>query len=173
MRYQSTPAHFQMLSILAAASLEDYENQTGIALSEHPLAEQVRQSDSAESVTAILQEQLTARSGRSALGGTGIIMDSLSSVVSVLYTLSVGADLNRVRSKMLIGLFHLLFLLYSHSPLRLQYMSGLLSYSLYVSILRFLHSGVRIFLTSKCFRLPRTLAYSVRLLIYSSQLSPF
>ena len=142
MLYQSRPAHLQMLSILAAASLEEYENQTGIALSEHPLAEQVRQSDSAESVTAILQEQLTARSGRSALGGTGIIMNSLSSVVSVLYTLSVEVNLNWVRSKMLFGLFHLSCLLYSHSALQNQYIPGLLSYSLYVS---FLHSYVRVF----------------------------
>ena len=103
MRYQSKPDHFQMLLILATVSLEEYENQTGIALSEHPLAEQVRRSDSAESVTAILQEQLPAGSGPSALGVTGRIMKSISRVVSVLYTLSVIPNLNWVRSKMLVG----------------------------------------------------------------------
>jgi hypothetical protein len=107
MRHPSRPAHFQMLFDLSAASLQEYEKQTGITLSEHPLAKQVRYSDSAESVTAILQEQLPAGRGRSALLGTDRIMKSLSSIVSILYTLSVSVDLNWVRSKMLIGLFHL------------------------------------------------------------------
>jgi hypothetical protein len=157
MRHQSRPADFRVLFNLSAAS---YEKQTGIALSIHPLAERLRCSDSAESITTILQEQLPACSE---FGGTDRIMKSLSSVVSVLYTLSVSADLNWVRSKMLFGLFHLSCLFYSYSLLRHQYVSGLLSYSLYVS---FLHSCVH--LTSKYFRLSRTLAHSIRLLIYSS-----
>src|SRR5258708_13372321 len=57
-RHQSRQAHFQMLYDLLASSLQEYEEQTGITLSEHPLAEQLRYSDSAESVTAILQNQL-------------------------------------------------------------------------------------------------------------------
>ena len=92
-----------MLFDLFAASLQGYEEQTGISLSKHPLAEQLRYSDSAESVTAILQEQVSVRSE---FGGTDRITKSLSSVVSVLYTLSASVDLNWVRSKVLIGLFH-------------------------------------------------------------------
>jgi hypothetical protein len=104
MRHQSRPADFQMLFNLSAASLREYEKQTGIALSKHPLAEQLRYSDSPESVTAILQEQVPAYSE---FGGTDRITESLSSVVSVLYTLPVGVDLNWVCSKMLLRLFHL------------------------------------------------------------------
>jgi len=91
-----------MLSNLFSASLQEYEEQTGIVLSKHPLAEQLRHSDSAESVTAILQEQVPREFGR-----TDRITQALSSVVSVLYTLSVSIDLYWVRSKMLIGLLHL------------------------------------------------------------------
>jgi hypothetical protein len=92
-----------MLSTLSAASLQEYEKQTGIALPEHPLAEQLRYPDSPESVTAILREQLPTCSE---FGESDRIMKSLSSVVSVLYTLSVSVDLSWVCSKMLIGLFH-------------------------------------------------------------------
>lgn len=103
MLHQSRPAHFQILFDLSTASLQEYEKQTGIALSKHPLAKQLRYSDSAESVIAILQEQLPACSE---FGGTRIAK-SLSSVVSVLCALSISVDLYLVRSKMLIGLFHL------------------------------------------------------------------
>jgi len=90
MRHQSRPTHFQKLSELFAASLQEYEMQTGIALSKYPLAEQLRYSYSAESVTAILQEQVPACTE---FGGTDRITKSLSSVVSVLYTPSVSVDL--------------------------------------------------------------------------------
>ena len=142
MRHQSRPAHFQMLFDLSTASLQEYEKHTGIVLSEHPLAERVRYSDSAKSVTAILQNQLPACS---TLGGIHRITKSLSSIVSVLHTLSVRVDLNWVRSQMLLGLFHLSRLFYSHSPSRYQYMPRLLSYSLYVflSYLRAYFSDVQ------------------------------
>jgi hypothetical protein len=90
----------KMLLNLFSASLHEYEEQTGIALSKYPLA--LRNSDSAESVTAILQEQVP-----SVFGVTDRITKSLSSIVSVLYTLSISVDLDWVHSKMLIGLFHL------------------------------------------------------------------
>ena len=100
MRYQSRPAHFQMMLFnLFVASLQEYERQTSIALFKHPLAEQLRYSDSPESVTAILQEQLLAYSG---FRGTDRFTRSLSNVVSVLYTLSLSVDLSWVCSKMLI-----------------------------------------------------------------------
>jgi hypothetical protein len=93
-----------MLYNLFAASLQEYEKQTGIALSKHPLAEQLRSTDSAESVTAILQGQVPACSE---FAGADRITKSLSSVVSALYTLSGSVDLYWVRSKILIGFFHL------------------------------------------------------------------
>ena len=104
MNHESTPAHHQKLFNLLAASLRQYEKRTGIALYKHPLAEQLRYSDTAESVTAILQEQVPACSG---FGGSDRITKSLSSIVSYLYTVSVSVNFYWVRSKMLIGLFHL------------------------------------------------------------------
>ena len=105
MHHQPRPAHLQMFNLFAA-SLQEYEEETGIALSNHLFAEQLRYYDSAESVTAILQEQLEVPAC-SEFGGTDRITKSLSSVVSVLYTLPVSFDLYWVRSKVLIGLFYL------------------------------------------------------------------
>ena len=153
------------MSDLFVASLQEYEKQTGIALLNHPFAEQLRYSDPAGFVAAILQEQLPVYTE---FGGIDRITKSLSSLVSVLYTLPVSFNLYLARPKVLIGLFHLS---YSLSLLRNQYMPGWLSYSLYVPFL--LHSYVRIFLTSKYSRLSRTLSHSIHLLIYSSRLSPF
>ena len=45
------------LRVLFDAALEDYKRQTGIELAEHPLAERLRDSNTVESVTAILCEQ--------------------------------------------------------------------------------------------------------------------
>ena len=139
MRHQSKPAHNQALLNLFSASLQEYKNQTGIALSQHPIAERLRDAYNAKLVTDILQEQVLACNK---FEGTDRITKSLGSVVSVLYALSAAVDLNWVCSKIRIGLFHLLRLFYSHSLFQNQYIPGLLSYSLYVS---FLHFYVRIF----------------------------
>jgi hypothetical protein len=45
------------LRVLFEAALEDYKQQTGIELAEHPLAERLQNCNSVESVTAILREQ--------------------------------------------------------------------------------------------------------------------
>jgi fungal STAND N-terminal Goodbye domain len=45
------------LRVLFEAALEDYKQQTGIQLAEHPLAERLQDGNSVESVTAILREQ--------------------------------------------------------------------------------------------------------------------
>jgi len=92
------------MSNLFVASLQEYEKQTGIALFNHPLAEQLRYSYSVESVVVILQEQVPVCSE---FGGTDRITKSLCSVVSVLYALPVSFDIYLARSKVLIGLFHL------------------------------------------------------------------
>ena len=92
------------MSNLFVASLQAYEKQTDIALFNHPLAEQLQYSDSAESVAAILQEQVSVCTK---FGVTDRITKPLSSVVSVLYALPVSFDIYLARSKVLIGLFHL------------------------------------------------------------------
>jgi hypothetical protein len=51
---QSGSSH---LRVLFDAALEDYKQQTGIELVEHPLAERLQDVNTVESVTAILHEQ--------------------------------------------------------------------------------------------------------------------
>ena len=45
------------LRALFETALEDYKQQTGIDLAEHPLAERLQDGDTIESITTILQEQ--------------------------------------------------------------------------------------------------------------------
>ena len=45
------------LRVLFETALEDYKQQTGIELAEHPLAERLQDGNTVESVTAILHEQ--------------------------------------------------------------------------------------------------------------------
>ena len=45
------------LQVLFEVALQDYEKQTGIALIKHPFAEKLQNSDSVESITAVLHEQ--------------------------------------------------------------------------------------------------------------------
>jgi hypothetical protein len=90
--------------VLFEAALQQYEKQTEIPLAKHPLAEQLQNCDSVESVIAILQEQVRAFSE---FRGSDRIMKSLKGVVSVLSTLSAVADLSDsiglVRRKVPIG----------------------------------------------------------------------
>ena len=83
------------------SALQDYQSQTCITLSSHPLAEKLQHCDSVESVTTVLQEQ--ARGFSDFRGGEGRIMKSLKTVVSVLYALSensaIGEAIGLVRRK--------------------------------------------------------------------------
>ena len=54
MSYQSRSSH---LRVLFQTALDDYEKQTGIELTKHPLAERLQECNSVESVTDILREQ--------------------------------------------------------------------------------------------------------------------
>jgi hypothetical protein len=45
------------LRVLFDTALEDYKQQTGIELAEHPLAERLQDGNTVESVAAILHEQ--------------------------------------------------------------------------------------------------------------------
>ena len=74
------------------AALQDYENQTGTKLVEHPLAKELESRDCVESITAVLQEQ--AHIFREFRGDDGKLMKSLKSSVDVLYTLSISTFLD-------------------------------------------------------------------------------
>ena len=127
---QSQSSHFR---VLFESALQDYQKQTGTTLASHPLAEKLQNCDSAESVTALLQEQ--ARAFTEFRGGDGKIMKSLTTVVSVLYTLSastaLGGAIGLVRRKAS-KLFHVSDDLFcSPSHLQTRYSLASLSFSLY------------------------------------------
>ena len=98
---QSGSSHLQ---VLFEAALRDYEKQTGIALAKHPLAEQLQNCDSVESVTAVLREQTQAFSE---FQGKDKVSKPLEKAVSILYTLSatanLGQDIGLVRPYALTG----------------------------------------------------------------------
>lgn len=86
------------------AALQDYENQTGTSLINHPFSEQLEACDSVDSITAILQEQ--AQIFRKFKGDDGKLMKSLNCSVDVLYTLSttiLGEGIGVVRQKTFIS----------------------------------------------------------------------
>lgn len=100
---QSRSSRFRALF---GAALQDYQNQTGTALVNHPIAEKLQNCNTVESVTAVLQAQ--ARAFNEFLGDNGRIAKSLNSIVSVLYTLSSSAaSIGLVRREGLIAVSHL------------------------------------------------------------------
>ena len=80
------------LQVLFEVALQDYEKQTGIALAKHPLAEQLQNCDSVESVTVVLREQTQAFSE---FRGRDKVLKLLKNSVSVLHKLSATADLGQ------------------------------------------------------------------------------
>jgi hypothetical protein len=86
------------------AALQDYENQTGTELVEHPLAKQLESCESVGSITTILQEQ--TQKFREFRGDDGKLMKSLKSSVDVLCMLStctvLGEGIGLVHPKLFI-----------------------------------------------------------------------
>ena len=72
--------------ILFNAALQDYQNQTGNSLIDHPLARQLESCDSVDSITAVLQEK--AQIFRDFRGDDGKMIKSMKYSVDILYTLS-------------------------------------------------------------------------------------
>ena len=93
---QSGSSHLQ---VLFEAGLRDYERKTGIALARHPLAEQLQNCDSVDSVTAVLREQMKALNESR---GKDKVLKPLKEVVSALHNLSsaakFGQDIGLVRT---------------------------------------------------------------------------
>ena len=86
---QPEVSHFQ---VLFESALQDYARQTGITLADHPLAERLQTCQSAESITALLQEQARALSE---FRESDKVMGSLRNVVSVLSKISATAALGQ------------------------------------------------------------------------------
>jgi len=80
--------------ILFESALHDYQTQTGTTLASHPLAEKLKNCDSVETVTAMLQEQ--AQAFCNIRGGDRKIIELLGRIVSALHTLSASAALGVV-----------------------------------------------------------------------------
>ena len=76
---------------LFESALQDYKVKTNITLAKHPVAEQLENCHSVESITALLQGQMRAFSD---FRGSDRIMTSIKSTVSFLYELSATASLN-------------------------------------------------------------------------------
>ena len=82
--------HSSRIEALFASALHDYEQQTGIPLDKHPLAEQLQNCQSVDAVITLLQEQARAFKD---FRDSGRIMKSLKSVVSALSRVSAVASL--------------------------------------------------------------------------------
>ena len=95
----SSSSSFQALF---AAALQDYQNRTGISLVDHPIAKQLEECDSLDSIIAILRAQ--AKGFRESRGEDGKLMKSVKCSVDVLYILSMstvlGEGVGVVRSKL-------------------------------------------------------------------------
>ena len=85
MNYLSGSSH---LCALFEAALEDYKQQTGIELAEHPLANHLQDCNSVESVTAILREQAQ---GFNAFRDEDKVLKPLKKVLTVLHMLPSAA----------------------------------------------------------------------------------
>ena len=84
--------------ILFNAALQDYQNQTGNSLIDHPFTKQLESCHSVDSITAILEEQ--AQIFRNFRGDNGKLVKSIKYSVNVLYTLSTNtASIGLVRQK--------------------------------------------------------------------------
>jgi hypothetical protein len=86
----SDPSSSSSFRSLLDAALQDYANQTGTNLDDHPLAKELQLCDDVDSMSAILEKQAQRFHE---FGEDGKIMRSLKSVVHVLYDLSVRAAL--------------------------------------------------------------------------------
>ena len=92
------------IEALFESALRDYENKTGIPLAKHPLAEQLQNCQSVDSVTTLLQERARAFNE---YRGSDKIMKSLRSIVSALSRVSatpaLGHHICMVCPRQLIG----------------------------------------------------------------------
>ena len=129
-----------MLQSLFEAALHNYEEQTGMKLIDHPLARQLENCNSVESITEVLQEQ--ARAFTEFRRDDSKVMKPLKRVVHVVHALSTSL----VRGIEIVDIFLSRRCLYSHFHMRRQYPQLLLSCSAY----DFLGFYSSILLTTKC-----------------------
>ena len=88
----SLPTSSTTLGALFDAALQDYKDETGNSLINHPIARQLEACESVNSITAILQAQ--AQSFREFKENDGRLMKALNSSVDILCTPSISSALN-------------------------------------------------------------------------------
>jgi hypothetical protein len=102
----SQPSSSSSFQSLFNAALQDYAEQTGTRLDDHPFAKQLENCNSVCSISSVLQEH--ARRFHECRGEDGKIMKSLKCAVDVLYGLStstLGEGISLVCPKLLIYRF--------------------------------------------------------------------
>ena len=102
---RSGSSHFRALF---ESALQNYEQKTNITLAEHPIAEELENCHSVESITAILRGQARTPSE---FRGNDRMIKSIKSIVSILCRLSTTATLcdamGLVRYRALMGESHI------------------------------------------------------------------
>jgi hypothetical protein len=78
---QSRPSRFRELF---ESALQDYEKTTNLSLAKHPLAEQLKNYDSVESITTFLQDHARKFGD---FPGSDRLMKSIKNIMSILCTL--------------------------------------------------------------------------------------
>ena len=129
-----------ILQPLFEAALHNYEEQTGMRLIDHPLARQLENCSSVESIASVLQEQ--ARAFTEFRQDDGKVMKPLKRVVHVVHALSTSLVRRVAHGCIYFSRRHF----YSHSLMRRQYPQPLPSCSTY----DFFGFHSRIFLMSMC-----------------------
>jgi hypothetical protein len=103
----SDPVSESNLRSLFDAALKEYEKQAGTSLLDNHLVIQLQNCESADAISAVLQEQ--AQAFHTFRGGDGKLTSWLKRTVNVLYTLStssaLGAGVGLVRCKLLVLAF--------------------------------------------------------------------
>ena len=114
------------LRTLFELALEDYEIKTKISLAKHPLAQELENCHSVESITTLLQDQ--ARTFGE-FQDRDRIMKSVKSTVSFLYklsaTTSLGDNIGMVRQKAPVTVFHVSDIVLQEFPLAKAVHTGL------------------------------------------------
>ena len=90
MSHSSSFSSFQFQSLFNAA-LQQYADQTGTKIDDHPIAKQLESCDSLDSICSVLQEY--AQRFAKSRGDDGRIMTCLNRTIHVLYTLSTSTVL--------------------------------------------------------------------------------
>ena len=111
----ATLSQSSVFESLLQSALDEYENQTGINLLQHPLAVQLERCSSVESITEVLQQQ--AQAFREFRGSNNRIATLLRHTIQILHKLSahvvLGEQIVLVRQKaqQVMGSFYLIILL--------------------------------------------------------------